>query len=127
MTGKEKWVLGLTSLASLMAALDALVVSTALSTIRRHDLSETPRRRQSRTGSIGARRAHDEPELDAPDGPGLPPGRPAAPGRGVPPRRTDSSPDGPEPRHRPDPALPHRDPPEPRACRRAVDTRPNAH
>jgi hypothetical protein len=41
MTGKQKWVLGLTSLASLMVALDALVVSTALSTIRLHDLSET--------------------------------------------------------------------------------------
>ena len=41
MTGKQKWVLGLTSLASLVIALDALVVSTALSTIRLHDLSET--------------------------------------------------------------------------------------
>ena len=40
MTGKHKWVLGLTSPASLVA-LDALVVSTALSTIRLHDLSET--------------------------------------------------------------------------------------
>ena len=125
MTGKQKWVLGLTSLASLMVALDALVVSTALSTIRLHDLSEDPRR-QSGPGSIGARRAHDEPELDAPDGPGSP-GRPAAPGRGVPPRQTDSAPDGPEPRHRQDPALPHRDAREPRACGRAVDTRPNAH
>ena len=41
MTGKQKWVLGPTSLASLMVALDALVVSTALRTIRLHDLSET--------------------------------------------------------------------------------------
>ena len=41
MTGKQKWLLGLTSLASLMVAFDALVVSTALSTIRLHDLSET--------------------------------------------------------------------------------------
>jgi hypothetical protein len=40
MTGKQKWVLGPTSLASLMVALDALVVSTALSTILLHDLSE---------------------------------------------------------------------------------------
>jgi hypothetical protein len=32
MTGKQKWVLGSTSLASLMVALDALVVSTVLST-----------------------------------------------------------------------------------------------
>jgi hypothetical protein len=38
MTGKQKWVLGLTSPASLMVA---LVGSTALSTIRRHDLRET--------------------------------------------------------------------------------------
>ena len=36
MTTKQKWVLGLTSLASLMVALDVLVVSTALSTIRAH-------------------------------------------------------------------------------------------
>ena len=41
MAGKQAWVLGSTSLASLMFALDALVVSTALSTIRPHDLSET--------------------------------------------------------------------------------------
>jgi hypothetical protein len=41
MTGKQKWVLGLASLASPMVALDALVVSTVLSTIRLHDLSET--------------------------------------------------------------------------------------
>ena len=41
MTAKQRWVLGPTSLASLMFALDALVVSTALSTIRLHDLSET--------------------------------------------------------------------------------------
>jgi hypothetical protein len=41
MTGKQRWVLGSTSLASGMGALDALVVSTALSTIRLHDLSET--------------------------------------------------------------------------------------
>jgi EmrB/QacA subfamily drug resistance transporter len=36
MTNKQKWILGLTSLASLMVALDVLVVSTALSTIRVH-------------------------------------------------------------------------------------------
>ena len=36
MTGKQKWVLGLASLASLIVALDALVFSTALSTIRLH-------------------------------------------------------------------------------------------
>ena len=36
MTGKQKWVLGLTSLASLIVALDALVCSTALSTMRLH-------------------------------------------------------------------------------------------
>ncbi|HZO78632.1 MAG TPA: hypothetical protein VFB39_11360 [Solirubrobacteraceae bacterium] len=41
MTAKQTWVLGSTSLASVMVALDALVVSTALSTIRLHDLSET--------------------------------------------------------------------------------------
>ena len=41
MTGKQKWLLALTSLASLMVALDALVVSTALSTIPLHDLSLT--------------------------------------------------------------------------------------
>ena len=41
MTAKQRWVLGPTSLASLMFALDALVVSTALSTIRLHDLRET--------------------------------------------------------------------------------------
>jgi hypothetical protein len=41
MTAKQRWVLGSTSLASVMVALDALVVSTALSTIRLHDLSET--------------------------------------------------------------------------------------
>jgi hypothetical protein len=41
MTAKQRWVLGPTSLASQMVALDALVVSTALSTIRLHDLSET--------------------------------------------------------------------------------------
>ena len=41
MTGRQKWVLGLTSLASLMVALDALVVSTGMSTIPLHDLSET--------------------------------------------------------------------------------------
>jgi hypothetical protein len=41
MTAKQTWVLGSTSLASVMAALDALVVSAALSTIRLHDLSET--------------------------------------------------------------------------------------
>ena len=36
MATKQKWVLGLTSLASLMVALDVLVVSMALSTIRAH-------------------------------------------------------------------------------------------
>jgi EmrB/QacA subfamily drug resistance transporter len=36
MTTKQKWVLGLTSVASLMVALDVLVVSTALGTIRQH-------------------------------------------------------------------------------------------
>jgi EmrB/QacA subfamily drug resistance transporter len=36
MTSKQKWVLGLTSVASLMVALDVLVVSTALGTIRLH-------------------------------------------------------------------------------------------
>jgi hypothetical protein len=41
MTGKQKWVLGLRSLASPLFALDALVISTVLSTIRLHDLSET--------------------------------------------------------------------------------------
>ena len=41
MTGKQKWVFGCTSLASLTVALDALVVSTVLSRIRLHDLSET--------------------------------------------------------------------------------------
>ena len=124
MTAKQRWVLGSTSLASVMVALDALVVSTAAE----HDpaaRSGRAPRRQSRTGPIGTRRAHDEPELDAPDGPGSP-GRPAARGRGVPPRPTDSAPDAPEPHHRPNPALPHREPPEAPACRRALDTRPNA-
>src|ERR671929_856037 len=37
MTSRQRWVLALTSLSSLMVALDALVVTTALSTIR-HDL-----------------------------------------------------------------------------------------
>jgi hypothetical protein len=41
MTAKQKWVLGSTALASPMVALDALVVSTALSAIRLHDLRET--------------------------------------------------------------------------------------
>src|SRR5690349_14723898 len=41
MTAKQRWVLGPTTLASVMVALDALVVSTALSTIRLHDASET--------------------------------------------------------------------------------------
>jgi hypothetical protein len=36
MTTKQKWMRGLTSVASLMVALDVLVVSTALSTIRQH-------------------------------------------------------------------------------------------
>ena len=39
MTGKQRCVLGSRSPASVMVALDALVVSTALSTIRLHDLS----------------------------------------------------------------------------------------
>ena len=41
MTAKQRWVLGSTSPAPVMVALDALVVSTALSTIRLHELSET--------------------------------------------------------------------------------------
>jgi hypothetical protein len=40
MTAKQRWVLGSTSLASVVVALDALVVATAVSTIRLHDLSE---------------------------------------------------------------------------------------
>lgn len=36
MTTKQRWVLGLTSIASLMVALDVLVISTALGTIRQH-------------------------------------------------------------------------------------------
>src|SRR3954452_2724591 len=35
MTSRQRWVLALTSLSSLMVALDALVVTAALSTIRR--------------------------------------------------------------------------------------------
>ena len=49
MTAKQTWVLGSTSLASVMAALDALVVSAALSTIRLHDLSETRASTSDRT------------------------------------------------------------------------------
>ena len=41
MTAKQRGALGSTSLASVMVAVDALLVSTALSTIRLHDLSET--------------------------------------------------------------------------------------
>jgi hypothetical protein len=41
MTAKQRWVLAPTSLAPVTVALDTLVVSTALSTIRPHDLSET--------------------------------------------------------------------------------------
>jgi hypothetical protein len=41
MTGKQRWVLGPTALAWLMVALDALVVSTALSRLRLRDLTET--------------------------------------------------------------------------------------
>ena len=41
MTAKHRWVLGSTSLAPVMVALDVLVFSVALSTIRLHDLSET--------------------------------------------------------------------------------------
>jgi EmrB/QacA subfamily drug resistance transporter len=40
LTTRQRWVLALTSLSSLMVALDALVVTTALSTIR-HDLHAT--------------------------------------------------------------------------------------
>ena len=47
MTAKQRRVLGSTSLASVM--LDALVVSTALSTIRLHDLSETRASTSDRT------------------------------------------------------------------------------
>src|SRR5581483_6621350 len=36
MTTKQRWVLALTSISSLMVALDVTVVSTALSTIRLH-------------------------------------------------------------------------------------------
>src|SRR3954453_11532936 len=36
MTGRQRWVLVLTSIASLMVALDVTVVSTALSSIRLH-------------------------------------------------------------------------------------------
>ena len=49
MTAKQRWVLGPTSLASQMVALDALVISTALSTIRLHDLSETHASTSDRT------------------------------------------------------------------------------
>ena len=41
MTAKQTWALASTSLASVMVALDALVVSTALSAIRLHDVSAT--------------------------------------------------------------------------------------
>ena len=41
MTAKQRRVLGPTSLASLVVALDALGISTALSTTRLHELSET--------------------------------------------------------------------------------------
>ena len=41
MTAKQTWLLGSTSLASVMVAVDALLVSTALSTIRPHDRSQT--------------------------------------------------------------------------------------
>ena len=41
MTAKHRWVLGSTSPASQTVALDALVVSTAPSTNRLHDLNET--------------------------------------------------------------------------------------
>ena len=41
MTAKQRSVFGSKSLASVMVARDLLVVSTALSTIRLHDLSET--------------------------------------------------------------------------------------
>ena len=41
MTAKQRWVLEPTLLASVMVALDVLVVSTALSTIWLHDLSES--------------------------------------------------------------------------------------
>jgi hypothetical protein len=41
MTDKQKWVLTLTSPATVMVALDALAVSTVPSTIRPHDRAET--------------------------------------------------------------------------------------
>ncbi|MCL2734489.1 MAG: MFS transporter, partial [Actinomycetia bacterium] len=41
MTSTQKWVLGLASLASFMMALDSLVVTTALTTIRK-DLAASP-------------------------------------------------------------------------------------
>jgi hypothetical protein len=41
MTAKQTWVLRPTSLASQVVALRAPVVSTALSTVRLHDLSAT--------------------------------------------------------------------------------------
>ena len=41
MTARQRWVLGFTSLSSVMVALDALVVSTALSTSRLDHPSET--------------------------------------------------------------------------------------
>ena len=50
MTAKQTWVLGCTSLASVMVALDALVVSTALSEIRLHDRSETRASTSDRVG-----------------------------------------------------------------------------
>ena len=40
MTAKQRGALGSTSLASVMVAVDALLVSTALRTIRLHDLSK---------------------------------------------------------------------------------------
>ena len=41
MTARQRGALGSTSLASVMVAVDALLVSTALRTIRLHDRSET--------------------------------------------------------------------------------------
>ena len=49
MTANQRWMLGPTSLAPVTVALDALVVSTALSTIRPHDLSETRASTSDRT------------------------------------------------------------------------------
>jgi hypothetical protein len=67
--------------------------------------------------------AHDESIYASRDGTGAP-GRPAARGRAVLPRQTDSTPDRPGARQRPDPAHHRPDRPAPQACRCAVDPRP---